>query len=187
MARPRSEKARQAVLGATKELLDEQGFGALTMEGIARRAGVGKQTVYRWWPSTAEVVLEMGNELAAAVVADPDHGSLEADLRAFVRRSVAGLRGRNARIASGVMAEAQLDETFGERLRTGFLARRREALRRVLERGRDRAEVDPDVDLDLLVDLMFGALWYRVLAQHAPLSRRFADQLTDALLALCRR
>jgi AcrR family transcriptional regulator len=187
MPRPRSEEARQAVLAATRELLDEQGFGALTMEGIARRAGVGKQTVYRWWPSTAEVVLEMGNELASALVSDPDLGSLEADLRTFMRRSVAGLRGRTAKIAAGVMAEAQLDDEFGARLRAGFLARRREALRRVLERGRTRGEVDPEVDLDLLVDLMFGALWYRVLAQHAPLSRRFADQLTDALLTLCHR
>lgn len=106
-------------------------------------------------------------------------------MRAFVRRTVAGLSGRNANVVAGLMAEAQLDDAFANSFRTGFLARRREALRLLLERGRSRGELAADVDLDLLVDLAFGTIWYRLLAQHASLSRRFADQLTNALLALC--
>jgi AcrR family transcriptional regulator len=186
MARPRSEEVRQAVLAAAEELLDERGFGGLTMEGIARRAGVSKQTVYRWWPGTAEVVLEAANERATALVPDPDSGSLEQDVRTFVRRSVAGLHRVNARTAAGLMAQAQLDDEFAESFRTGFLARRRAALREILVRGRERGEVAAGVDLDFVVDLMFGALWYRVLAAHAPLSRRFADELATALLTVCR-
>jgi AcrR family transcriptional regulator len=172
-------------MSATEELLEEQGFGTLTMEGIARRAGVSKQTVYRWWPGAAEIVLELANERAAAIVAEPDHGSLEADLREFVRRTVGGLHGTTARVTAGLMAEAQLDDTFGDSFRSGFLARRREALRQVLERAQKRGEVAAEANLDLLVDLAFGTIWYRLLGRHAPLSRRFADQLTEALLALC--
>jgi AcrR family transcriptional regulator len=184
--RPRSEQVRQAVLAATEQLLEERGFGSLTMEGIARRAGVSKQTVYRWWPSTAEVVLEALNERASALVGDQDLGSLEADAREFVRRTVAGLSGPTARIVAGLMAEAQLDDAFADSFRDGFLARRRQALRLLLERARSRGQVDADVDIDLLVDLAFGTIWYRLLGRHASLSTRFADQLTDALLALCR-
>jgi len=112
-------------------------------------------------------------------------GSLTLDLRRFLRRTVAGLREGAAPLVAGLMAEAQLDESFAVAFREQFLARRRQAMRALLERARDRGEVDADADLDVLVDIGFGTIWYRVLGQHAPLSRRLADQLTDALRALC--
>jgi AcrR family transcriptional regulator len=174
------------VLDASLDELERHGYGGLTMEGIARAAGVSKQTVYRWWPTKAAVLLEALNERASAIAPDVDRGSLEADLRAFVRRTVAGPTGRNAPVLTGLMAEAQLDEDFAETFREGFLARRRAALKGLLERARRRGEVNDDTDLDLLVDFVFGTLWYRLLSRHAPLNRRFADALTDALLTLCR-
>src|SRR5579859_2380892 len=183
MSRPRSEAVRRAVFDAALALLREDGFGALTMEGIARRAGASKQTLYRWWESPAAVVLEATVELAAALVPDQDTGSLATDLGAFVRRSVAGLAEAGP-VMSGLMAKAQLHEAFGEAFRRQFLARRRAALRLLLVRGRGRGEVAAEADLDLLVDLMFGALWYRLLAGHAPLDGSFADGLADALLRL---
>jgi AcrR family transcriptional regulator len=185
MPRPRSESVRRATLDAALALLEEDGYGRLTMEGIAKRAGVSKQTVYRWWPSPAGVLMEALNELATALVPDTDQGSLERDLRAFIRRTVSGLRRGAAPLVAGLMAEAQLDEDFARAFREGFLARRRGAMRALLERARDRGEVAADRDLDLLVEIGFGTIWYRVLSRHASLSRRFADELTEALLALC--
>src|SRR4051794_35435011 len=105
MGRPRSQSARAAVLAATADLIDEHGYGKLTMEAIAKRAGVSKQTVYRWWPSKAAVVLETLNEVAAAIA--PASG----DLRDFIRRSVRGAQ-RNRELLAGLMAEAQLDPVF---------------------------------------------------------------------------
>src|SRR4051812_17961042 len=93
--RPRSEEARRAVLAASAHLVERDGYGTLTMEGIARSAGVSKQTVYRWWPSKAAVVLEALNEGAELLAPDPDTGSLESDLRPFLRQSAMGAR-RNA-------------------------------------------------------------------------------------------
>jgi AcrR family transcriptional regulator len=172
------------VLGAAARLLEEEGYGALTMEGIARGAGVSKQTIYRWWPSKAAILLEALNEVAEAVAPAPDAGSLEADLRPFLRWSVGGGRGRNGRVLAAVMAAAQLDEDFGAAFRRGFLRRRREVLRQILERGRERGEVALSVDLDFVVELVFGALWYRILSRNAPLNGQFADRLTDAVLEL---
>ena len=187
MPRPRSQAVRHAVLEAALELLEQGGSRQLTMEGIAERADVSKQTVYRWWPSPAAVLMEAVNEKAATLVPDEDLGALAADLRAFVRRTVASLRAGTAPIVATLMAKAQLAETFASLFRDQFIARRRQALRALFERARDRGEIDPSTDLDLLVDIGFGTIWYRVLNRHAPLSRRFADQLADALLTLAHR
>jgi AcrR family transcriptional regulator len=182
--RPRSETARQAVLAATVHLIGEDGYGRVTIEGIAREAGVSKQTLYRWWPTKAAIVLEALNEGAAKIAPSVDTGSFSADLRVFLRRSVSGAGGRNTRLLAALMATAQLDDAFAESFRTGFLARRRRALRQLLERGRDRGELGASADLDFLVELVFATLWYRILAHNKPLNSRFADQLTDTLLAL---
>ncbi len=185
--RPRSESAHRAILAATTRLIGRDGYGRVTIEAIARDAGVSKQTVYRWWPTKAAIVLEALNEGATALAPPTDTGSFNTDLRVFLRRTVAGAAGRNTRLLAALMAAAQLDDTFAESFRTGFLARRRQALRELLEHGRKRDELAASADLDFLVELAFAALWYRILSCHEPLNRRFADQLTDTLLALATR
>src|SRR4051794_9125191 len=143
------------------------------MEAIARRAGVGKQTVYRWWPSKAAIVLEALNE-GAAVIAPA-----RAELPTFLRQTVRGAA-RNRRLLSGLMAEAQLDEAFARSFRDEFLARRRAVLTRVLER-------EQASDPEALSELVFSLLWYRILVRHRPLDRRFADELTETVRALNER
>ena len=182
--RPRSEEARLATLGAAVALIGEGGPAVATMDAIARRAGVSKQTVYRWWSSPAEILLEALNEGAAQLAPLEETGDLEHDLRTFLRRSVLGAREPVGRLLAALMAEAQRDPKFGESFRAGFLAKRRAVLRELLEHAAERGELEPDVDLDFLVELFFGALWYRLLAANGPLDRRFADDLTDALLTL---
>jgi len=185
--RPRSEQARRSILAAGARLVEDDGYGALTMQRIARSAGVSKQTVYRWWPSKAAVVLEALNDAAQAAAPAPNAGSLETDLRGLLRSTVAGMTIRNTRMLAALMAEAQLDENFAGAFQSGFLARRREVLREVLERARGRGEVAESVETEYLAELVFGAIWYRILGHHAPLNRRFADQLTESVLTLARR
>jgi AcrR family transcriptional regulator len=182
--RPRSESAHRAILAATTRLIGQDGYGRVTMEAIARDAGVSKQTVYRWWPTKSAIVLEALNEGAATIAPAIDTGSFSTDLRTFLRRTVAGATGRNARLLAALMAAAQLDDAFAESFQTGFLARRRQVLRELLERGRDRDELATSADLDFIVELAFAALWYRILARNQPLDTRFADRLTDTMLAL---
>ena len=163
--------------------VEEEGYARLTMEGLARRAGVSKQTIYRWWPTKAGVVLEALIEGARRAAPQRETGSFEADLRHLVRDTVSAARASVA-VLSALMAESQLDERFGRDFREGFLAGRRAVLREVIARGRERDQVSEDADPDILIELVFGMLWYRILTRHAPLNRRFADQLTAAVLAL---
>ncbi|MDA0563383.1 TetR/AcrR family transcriptional regulator [Streptomonospora sp. S1-112] len=180
--RPRSAAARAAILRAALAELGERGYAALTVEGIAARAGAGKQTIYRWWPSKADVVLDALLETAAERIAVPDEGSLRADLDAFLAAtfSQSGQHG----VLTGLMAQSVLDPAFAQAFRERFLASRRAALRGLLERARARGEVDAGADLDLLVDVVYGTLWYRMLVGHAPLDaeagRRLAALVTDA-------
>jgi AcrR family transcriptional regulator len=154
------------------------------MEAIARDAGVSKQTVYRWWPTKAAVLLEALNEAASSAAPRPDTGTVQGDLRFLLRRTVAGATKRTRRILAALMAEAQVDDSFGEAFRAGFLAERRRVLAEVLERGRATGELDSAADVDVLVELVFGTLWYRILAQNAPLDRAFADALVETVLRL---
>jgi AcrR family transcriptional regulator len=166
------------------DLLEADGYARLTMEGLAKRAAVSKQTVYRWWSSPAAVLMEALNERSSKLVPDRDLGSFRRNLRSFIRRTVGGLQNDSTTLVASLMAEAQRDQQFAVAFREQFLARRRGALHALFDQGLHRGEVASDANVDLLVEIAFGTIWYRVLARHGPLSRRFADQLTDALLAL---
>jgi len=181
--RPRSEAARQAISAAAMAELTERGYAALTIEGIAARAGVGKQTIYRWWPSKADLVLEALLDLSATRVAVPDEGSLPADLVGFLEET---FRQRGQRpVLVGLMAQALLDPVFAVAFRDRFLFGRRAVLRQILDRAAKRGEIAPDIDPELVIDVVYGVLWYRLLLDHAPLDdeagRRLAELVVRAV------
>ena len=178
----RSERAHRAIVDATKQLLDEQGYVATSIDQIARRAGVGKQTIYRWWPNKAAVVLEAHAEAAAERIATPDTGELRGDLRAIAASFSRNLSDTAVgRVCVQLIGEAQVDEAFAEAYREVFVTARRATVRELLERARDRGEVRAGVDTELALDMFFGPIWYRRLVRHAPLTRDFAHDLADAL------
>jgi AcrR family transcriptional regulator len=168
--RPRNQQARQAIHTAALELLTEEGYSVLTVEAIARRAGVGRQTIYRWWSSKADVVLEALSAQADAMV-------VARDLRDFLRATYDSAP-RFAPMLTGLMAHAQLDERFRERFVSGFIERRREALAAHLSREL------PGVDPTLAADLVFGALWYRLLTRPPTIPPGYADTILRALRSL---
>jgi AcrR family transcriptional regulator len=169
-------------LAAALSLATEVGYGGLTIEGIAARAGVGKQTIYRWWPGKADVLLEAGAAKADLQVPVTDHGSYRADLRAFLEASYAmGSDPRFVSLLRALMAEAQLDAEFGERFRSAFLERRREALGVITGRARDRGDLPDHPDPAVVADIVFGTIWYRILATRRPLDDALADDLIRVL------
>ena len=182
--RPRSEATRRAILTAAIDELTERGYSQLSVEGIAARAGSGKQTIYRWWSSKADVVLDAMLDEAASAIAVPDEGSLHADLNAFL---AATFRQRGQRpVLVGLMAEALLDPTFAAQFRDRFLFGRRDALRTVLTRAAARGEIAADVDPEMLLDIVFGVLWYRLLLDHAPLDEEAGRQLATLVVRAAR-
>ena len=186
IGRPRSEKSREAVITAAGDLLDETGGGGLTIEAIAKRAKVGKPTIYRWWPSLADVVLDVLLRQADADITVPAGESLRDTLRLFLRQSVEALAAGSGVHLRFLMAHAQLDEDFRGRLRENFTAKRRAVLKSIFLRARERGNIGPEPDPDLLVDIVFGTMWYRLLIGHAELDESFADELTEAVIGLVR-
>jgi AcrR family transcriptional regulator len=181
--RRRNEAAREAILTATHELLRAQGLQNLTIDAIAQAAGVGRQTIYRWWPSKGAMLAEAMGLQARIVVPPRDSGRFEADLTDFLTDSFRGLE--DAGLARGlrdIAAAAQHDEHVAVAL-ADFTAQRRAALRAVLERGRAQGVLGPDANLDFLVDLAYGLLWYRLLVGHAPLDAGAARDLAAHLIA----
>ncbi len=181
--RPRSEESRQAILIATLELVTEVGYSGLTIEGIAARAGVGKQTIYRWWGTKADVLLEAGAVKAEVQIPTNDHGSYAADLRAFLEASYrVGNRPEYTALLRALMAEAQINSDFGRRFRESFLERRRSALGVITDRARKRGDLPERPSPGNVADLVFGTIWYRVLATQAMLD---AELIEDLIAVLC--
>jgi len=182
--RKRSEESRLAILSAAFEVVAEQGYGALSVERIASRSGVGKQTIYRWWPTKADVLLEALALKADLHIPVPAEDSYAADLRAFLTATFALASNREVvAVLRALMAEAQIDDGFGERFRTSFLRGRREALRQLVDRAEVRGDLPATITPELAIDLVFGTLWYRLLAAHRSLDDQLADDLVAVLSA----
>jgi AcrR family transcriptional regulator len=182
--RKRSEESRLAILTAAFQLVGDVGYAGLTIEGIAARSGAGKQTIYRWWPSKADVLLDALATKANLHIPIPDEGSYAADLRAFLTASFR--LGRDRRVIDvlrALMADAQIDDEFGERFRASFLQRRRDALGIILDRAKDRGDLPPVPSPDTAADIVFGVIWYRMLATRQPPDQKLTDELVTTLAA----
>jgi AcrR family transcriptional regulator len=181
----RSERARAAVLAATTELVAEVGYSKLTIEAIAARAGVGKQTIYRWWPSKGAVVFDAflaANEHEGGL-ALPDTGDLAADLRAVLRPTSDELTDPGAdRTYRAIIAEILNDPALHAEYRTRLLDPLLEITRDRLRTARAAGQLAPDADLDLAVELVYGPLHYRWQYRLGPLTHEHADRLVDAAL-----
>ncbi|MDF5718343.1 MAG: TetR/AcrR family transcriptional regulator [Rhizonema sp. NSF051] len=180
--RRRSERSHQAILKAAAELLEEKGYGSVCIEAIATRAGVGKQTIYRWWSSKAAVIMEAYAAQAAGNFPTPDTGKVEEDLYQILRQLFTILTTTLGSAVAGLVAEAQTDSNVAEAFRDLFLADHREAIRTVLSQGITSGEIRPDLNLELGIDAIYGPIWYRLLVKHAPLDDAFAEELVNLVM-----
>jgi len=182
--RRRSEDSRDAILQAATELVVEQGHAAVSIEKIAQRAGAGKQTIYRWWPSKGDLLMEALARKADLHIPLPDEGSWAADLRRMLDDSYVLARAPQiVELLRALMAEAQLDPAFGARFRTEFLQRRRAALAILVERARQRGDLPASLTAEFAADVVFGVLWYRLLAIPQPFDSRLTNHLVALLTA----
>jgi AcrR family transcriptional regulator len=178
----RSLQSQQAILSAAYDLARELGTAKVTIEGIAARAGVGKQTIYRWWPSKAAVLLDALKAAVGGSIDLTDTGDVAADLRAQMT-AVAGLFGTDlGRLYAGLIAEAQSDPDLARSVKETLLAPRVAAVADRLRKGAAEGEIRPDLNVTAAVELLYGALYYRFLLQSGPLDADYVDATLDLAL-----
>jgi AcrR family transcriptional regulator len=184
--RPRSEEAHQAILDATLALLAEVGFSALTVEGVAGRAGVGKATIYRRWPSKLPLVVEAFGGLPS--FEDADTGSLASDLKVMLRGYLELFNKTPlAAVLPALASERAHDPALAELLNP-VLRQRRSPLASALERARIRGEIAADLDLDLAADLIVGPIAVRLFFTGRRVTTKMVDPMVDlALGGIARR
>src|ERR1700761_6285713 len=143
-----NEQTRLALLHAADDLLEERGFAGVTIEGIAARAGVAKQTIYRWWPSKVDVLLDTLVDDAQEALAVPDTGSVTEDARRYLRQLARFLTGDAAgRVLLALIGEAQHDAEMARIFHARYLDPQRAAERAMLERGAASGELAPGLNL----------------------------------------
>jgi len=181
----RSEEARQAVLEAADDLLVQIGFAAVTIEGIAARAGVGKQTIYRWWSSKTDVLMDAFLEDAIEYLKPHDSGNLRQDLRAHLSNLANFLTQTDpGGVFRALAGQAQHDAKMAERFRTEYLSRQREIDRLPLQRAIERGELAATTDVELAVDQLVGPIYYRVLVTGESVDSKFTNSLVTSFLQL---
>jgi AcrR family transcriptional regulator len=183
----RSARARQAILVATRELLSDVGFARLTIEAIAARAGVGKQTIYRWWPAKGAVVFDAlldRNADPEGTLALPDTGEIERDLRTVLRAIVEELSDpQTDHLQRTITAEIQHDPALAHDLVLRLLRPQMRATADRLRAAQAAGQVGSDVDVDVGVELLFGPLFHRWLLRTAPLDAAYADHIVSLAMA----
>jgi AcrR family transcriptional regulator len=170
------------VLHAADDLLVERGFGGVTIEGIAARAGVAKQTIYRWWPSKVEILLDTLIDDASRQLAVPDAGATVEDIRRYLRKLGRFLTKEPAgKVLLALIGEAQHDPETARIFHERYLDPQRERERELLRRGMANGELSADLDIDATLDALCGPVVYRALT-GTRLPQRFVDQLVANVL-----
>lgn len=180
--RPRSATADAAIRQATLDLLRKEGYADLTMTGVAALAGVSTATLYRRWRSKAELVISTLEVLSPRDDL-PDTGSLRGDCTQLLTRLVGRLvHGSTEMLFPGLLSEVTRDPELAEAFRTALVVPRRAWVAAVLERAERRGELRPGLDYDVVMDLLFGPVYSRVLVNGFETSDPFVEQVVDLFL-----
>jgi AcrR family transcriptional regulator len=180
--RPRDEEARKRLLKAASDLLEEVGFGSVTVDLIAERAGASKATVYRWWPDKASVLIEAFRDAVSPNFPFSDTGSLARDIKNQLCRFSRFLQTGRGRLLVAFVVGAQGDREVAAALRDYWIAPLRKRGTAVLDGYRKRGELPDGIDLDLVQDMMYAPLYYNLLTGYSSITEEYAEMLTETLL-----
>lgn len=185
--RPRDARVTEVILDAVLAELADKGFGGLTMDAVARRAGVGKSALYRRWPSKVEMTADLMRVLSVPTDPAPDTGSLTGDIRALLDDVVAWLSDeRVRRVYPDLLAEAQRNPALGEALMTYVGRPRRARGTAALERAAERGELAVDADQDIILDALGALVFWRLIALGRPVTDEHLQRLTVAISGMAR-
>src|SRR5919202_1057996 len=179
--RPRDPALDDRILEQALVLLGSHGYAGLTLDELAARSGVAKTTVLRRWPSKAAVAAAGVERLALQSVAVPDSGTLHGDLHALLHGAVDTFARGRGQFVPRLLREAGHHPEITDLL-DAVLHTRRQAYQRVLARAVARGELDPSADQELLIDMLIGPLWTRLLITRDPITREYVDANVQAVL-----
>jgi AcrR family transcriptional regulator len=175
--RQRDEATRRAILRAANDVLAEKGMAGFTIEAVAARAGAGKTTIYRWWPSKGALAMAgFLSEIAPKISYHHSRSAL-ADLTNQLRRVVSVYSGTSGRVLSAIIAEGQRDPATIAAFVDGYAKPRRAEAKKILLSGIERGEFRSDVDLEVALDSLYGPIYYRMLVPIGPLNDRWVRSL----------
>lgn len=177
LGRPRSEESRTAILNATWKLLKTTTLRDLSIEAIARESGVGKTTIYRWWPSKAAVVIDAFLANTLLVTPYPEKSSAIEAITQQMASLVQAFSGEYGQILAQIIAEGQTNSDALDSYRNHFVNHRRTEVKAIIQRGIESGEFASDLDPDLATDILYGPIYYRLLVGHLPLDQQFAKEL----------
>jgi AcrR family transcriptional regulator len=182
--RPRSEKARLAILAAAGELMLAGGVNAASMEAIAERAGVSKATIYKWWPSRGAVALDGFLAQAQDTIAVPEGLSTREGLRFQVGALIRLFRDSpSGSLMRALVSQAECDPEIARAVRERWLAPRRAVAYGIIRDGIACGEIRPDVDIAVVSDQLFAPIYHRLIFGHEPLDDQLADRLVDTAMS----
>ena len=189
VGRPRSHAAQShtAIMEAVYALLQEKSVRDLTIEEVAKRAGVSKPTIYKWWPTKAALVMALLHERIAAKPETLETRTAEQALRWRVRRLIAAFNGLFGKVMADMIGEGQNEPSILKELFAQHIGQRRAGALSEVERGKAVGELAADVDPELLVDAIFAPIYFRLLVRNAPLTEAYGEALVSQVLRGLRR
>src|SRR5258708_4214822 len=156
------------------------------MEAVANRAGVGKPTLYKWWPTKAALVLAMFRERIAVALPPPSVGTAEEAIRDAARALIGPLNGQLGKVLSELIAEGQSEPAILRELFDKHIRGHQEANAADIERGKTSGELASDADPELIIDAVFGAIFYRLRFRSSPPPQEFIHTLVSQVFRLAR-
>ena len=181
--RPRSSATEEAILAATRELLQEGGVRRLTIEGVAARAGVAKTTVYRRWRSRDELALAVLVRMVEDFGPVPDLGDTHAEFVAVVNDAVRILGSTMmGAVMKGLVSELAVDPELGRQFQERVVAVRQAEVKRLIDRGVERGDLRAGIHHPHLHEMLFGPIYYRLLLSGKPLDVDLAERIVSAVL-----
>ncbi|MDE1987499.1 MAG: TetR/AcrR family transcriptional regulator [Alphaproteobacteria bacterium] len=185
--RPRSDEARRQILEAAYTLLKEKPTNAITAQQIAEEAGVSTATLYRWWKTKEKVLFEACLERLKTGPLPGKKGSPGARLHESACNSAKWMRSESGRVMARIIGGIQGDEELRRSYLAKFYAPRRQSQRRLVEEAIAAGELKPGTNPELLIDALFGPLFFRWINGHAPVDQAFADAVANAALRMFAR
>ena len=187
MGRPRSEAAvsHAAIMDAVSGLLEKKPARDLTMDAVARRAGVGKPTLYKWWPSKAALIMALFHERFNAILEMPGSTTAEEALRTRVKHLAIQCNGLFGKVVADLIAEGQADQSILNELYEIHIRPRRASTIADIQRGIASGEFVAATNPELLLDAIVAPMYLRLLLRHPAITEEYGNQLIDqALLAI---